>query len=176
MPYLATFRALLLASALVSPVEAHAGADAGHLLTQAFEALGGSGGTLTAGSSSVDGRTMARSLTEQALALDPSEPEAHVRMGQVLYEQGHYAESVHEYRAAIRQRPDSARIYTNLGIALEGMGDYDNAIAAHRASLILEPAHAEAPRELMKALRLALGTPAERGWIHKTQALLLDLE
>src|SRR5947199_9777698 len=65
MPYLATFRALLLASALVSPVEAHAGADAGHLLTQAFEALGGSGGTLTAGSSSVGGRTMARSLTEQ---------------------------------------------------------------------------------------------------------------
>src|SRR5437016_4886485 len=193
MPYLATFRALLLASALVSPVEAHAGADAGHLLTQAFEALGGSGGTLTAGSSSVGGRTMARSLTEQALALDPSEPEAHVRMGQVLYEQGHYAESVHEYRAAIGQRPGSARIYTNLGIALEGMGDYDNAIAAHRASLTLEPAHAEAhtnlghalraagqkaeaARELMKALRLALGTPAERGWIHKTQALLLDLE
>ncbi|MGH7909307.1 MAG: tetratricopeptide repeat protein, partial [Thermodesulfobacteriota bacterium] len=152
-PSAAITRTLLLVSALVWPIETHGQADTGPLLTQAFEALGGSGGALTAGSSSVAGRTLARSLTERALALDPSEPEAHVRMGQVLYEQGHYAESVHEYRAAIRQRPGSSSNYTNLGIALEGMGDYDNAVAAHRASLKLEPAHAEAHNNLGNALK-----------------------
>ncbi|MGH7253401.1 MAG: hypothetical protein ACREIE_06330, partial [Nitrospiraceae bacterium] len=64
-----------------------------------------------------------------------------------------------EHRLAIRLEPDFAAAHANLGHALKAAGQ-----------------KAEAARELMKALRLALGTPAERGWIHKTQALLLDLE
>ena len=118
LTYVATFRALLLAGALLSPVEVYAGADAGLLLTQAFEALGGSGGTLTAGSSSVDGRTMARSLTEQALALDPKDPYNLVFAAVFMAAAGKRDEALKIARANVKLLPASynlAAIYAQNG-------------------------------------------------------------
>ncbi len=135
-------------------------ADVVFLLAQAAVALGASSGGLKPGSSSAAGRARARSLIEQALALAPSEPLAHVWMGNLLYEEGDLDGTIAAYGTALRLNPDDATTHNNLafvlmtkGVALQVKRDLDGAIAAYRTALRLkldEPAY-------YLALHLALG-------------------
>ena len=67
--------------------------DVNGLLTQAWVALAGSSGDLLVGSSSIEGRRRARSLIEQALALDASNPYMHETRGVLLAEEGNLREA-----------------------------------------------------------------------------------
>jgi WD40 repeat protein/tetratricopeptide (TPR) repeat protein len=56
----------------------------------------------------------------------------HFQRGLDLSRQGNFAESVAEYRAAIRRRPDFAEAYCNLGLLLGKQGDYAEALEMRR--------------------------------------------
>ena len=169
------------------------GQDVNSLLTQAWVALAGSSGDLLAGSSSTEGRQRARSLTEQALALDASNPDVHVAMGSLLAEEGNINGAIAAYRTAIRLQPDDAIADSNLGVALAAKGDLEGAIAAYRTAIRLRPDYAdahynlgialkakgrkvEAAREFREYVRLAPDTPANRQQIEKARAKLRGLE
>ena len=128
------------------------GQDVNSLLTQAWVALGGSGGSLTASSSSIEGRRRARGLIEQALALDTSNSDVHERMGVLLAEEGNLEGAIAEFRTAIRLKPDDARAHNNLGIVLKAKGDLEGAITAYRTAIGLKPDEALAYNNLGNAL------------------------
>ncbi|MGH6801779.1 MAG: tetratricopeptide repeat protein, partial [Methyloceanibacter sp.] len=128
------------------------GADVNSLLAQARVALGWSSEGFIVGTSSSAGRARARSLIEQALALDPSEPGAHHSMGVLLAEEGDLDGAIAAYRTALRLKPDYAVAHNNLGLALKAKGDLDGAIAAYRTALRLQPEDAVAHHNLGFAL------------------------
>ena len=127
--------------------------DVESLLAQASVALVGSEqDTFMTGSSSAAGRTRARGLIEQALALDPSNPAAHVYMGSLLHEEGNVEGAIAAFRTALRLKPDLAVAHNNLGNALQAQGDLAGAIAAYRTALRLKPDLAVAHYTLGNAL------------------------
>jgi tetratricopeptide (TPR) repeat protein len=128
--------------------------DVESLLAQAWVALVGSKqGPLVLGSSSAAGRTRARGLIEQALALDPSNPDAHRHMGGLLHEEGNVEGAIAEYRTTLRLTPDDADAHNGLGNALQAQGDLAGAIAEYRTALRLQPDAADAHNDLGLALQ-----------------------
>jgi predicted O-linked N-acetylglucosamine transferase (SPINDLY family) len=69
------------------------------------------------------------------------------------------------FRAAVAAAPGHASAHLNLGIALEGLGEAEEAIRAYEAALGLEPGNAYAGYNLGKALLL-------RGEMGRAEALL----
>lgn len=132
------------------------GLDVSSLLAQAWTKLVGSqGGTdMIAGSSSAMGRAHARNLIEQALVLEPSNPEAHRTMGILLDEEGDMDGAIAEHNTALRLEPDHPDNHVNLGTALYRKGDLDGAIAEYRAALSLKPDFALARNSLGSALAM----------------------
>lgn len=128
------------------------GLDVNSLLAQAWVALAGSSEILAAGSSSSEGRRHARSLIEQALALDASNPGVHVRMGVLLSEEGNLEGAIAEFRTVIRLEPDDVRAHNSLGIALETKGDLEGAIVEYRTAIHLQPDYVSAHYNLGNAL------------------------
>ena len=63
-------------------------------------------------------------------------------MSNSLWREGHVAEAVRRYRAAIRWRPDDAGFRRALGLALVQEGRHDEAVDMLRSSLRLEPENA----------------------------------
>nr|MBI3614703.1 tetratricopeptide repeat protein [Nitrospirota bacterium] len=118
--------------------------DVNSLLAQAWVALAGSQKTLTMGSSSESGRTRARSLMEQALALDATEPKVHLLMGTLHTEEGNLDGAIAAYHTALRLKPDADGAHYNLGIVLSAKGDVDGAITEFRAVVRLNPNDAQA--------------------------------
>src|SRR5207247_2562383 len=99
------------------------------LLTQCWVALTGSqSGILSRGKSPIEGRSVARRLTEQALAIDPSNPKVHTRMGVVLTEEGNYAAAVTEFHEALRLNPRDPGAHNALANTLRANGDMTGAI------------------------------------------------
>jgi tetratricopeptide (TPR) repeat protein len=66
---------------------------------------------------------------------------AHINRGRLLHEQGRLREAVDQYHQVAE--PDATLLF-NLGVALEDLGAYDEAIAAYDASLALDPESADA--------------------------------
>lgn len=93
-PILPLALALALSWPLILPLEAGAQGEANFLVTEALRLLGAEQGALPVGSSTVEGRLIAREWTQRALALDPSNAEAHVRLGQVWLEEGRYEAAI----------------------------------------------------------------------------------
>ena len=58
-------------------------------------------------------------------------------LGQSLYEQGRYRESVDAYRKAAALRPDDAEILNNLGLSLSGAGSYTEAEPLYKRALAI---------------------------------------
>ena len=113
--------------------------DVNSLLAQAQVALGGVDWNFVAGTSSATGRARARTLIDQALALAPSDPHAHTKMGTLLLEEGNPDGAIVEYRTALRLNPNLGEAHGGIGLALKAKGDLDGAIAEYRAALRLEP-------------------------------------
>jgi Tfp pilus assembly protein PilF len=84
-------------------------------------------------------RAHARSLIEQALALDPSEPEAHMVMGWLLSEEGDLDGAIAASRTAVRLKPDVADTHYLLGGALRATGLKKQAAQEFRDYLRLAP-------------------------------------
>ncbi len=96
----------------------------------------------------------------RAIALDPSNENAHYDLGNALRHKGQLDGAITEYREAIRLKADFAAAYSNLGYALAGRGEPAEAEAACRKAIELKPDYAEAFVNLGRALEKQ-GKPAE---------------
>jgi len=76
-----------------------------------------------------------------------------------------YRSALALWESAVRAVPHSARVHTNLALAQEGAGRYEDAVASYRRALALDPALAEAHNNLGGALmRLERWSEALSAW------------
>lgn len=68
---------------------------------------------------------------QQAIALDPNNPQQYVDLGGVYYQLGQYDDAIRQFQFAINLKQDYANAYYNLGHALQSKGDNQNALAAY---------------------------------------------
>lgn len=71
-------------------------------------------------------------MAQQAIALDPSNPQQYVELGGLFYQLKAYDEAIRQFQIAISLKDDYANAYYNLGHALESKGDFKNAVAAYQ--------------------------------------------
>ena len=98
------------------------------------------------GPSAVEALSRMRNLTEEALSLDPSNPDANYLMTRVLLYEGDYLvengsndDAILKFHAALQLRPNDARVHAAFAHALDKMGKLDAALAEARAAINLEP-------------------------------------
>lgn len=75
------------------------------------------------------------------LARDPTNVQANVHLGNMLFDAGRYAEAVAPYRQAFAGAPNDVSVSTDLGTALWYSGKPDEAIAQFDKSLAINPTH-----------------------------------
>ena len=67
-----------------------------------------------------------------AIQLYPLHPEANNSLANVALMQGNYPEAVRRYKIAIQGRPENPESHYNIALALERLGDTDEAISHYR--------------------------------------------
>jgi tetratricopeptide (TPR) repeat protein len=77
--------------------------------------------------------SFALATAQQAIALDPNNPQQYIELGGLLYQLQQYEEAIRQFQIAINLKPDYANAYYNLGHAYEENGNFENAIAAYQA-------------------------------------------
>jgi superkiller protein 3 len=75
----------------------------------------------------------------KAIALDPSDPLAHVMLGIVLTRSADYEEAIAAYEHAINLNPSDANAYVSMGMALALAGSPEEGIAAFEKGFQLSP-------------------------------------
>lgn len=94
----------------------------------------------------------ARDAFAQALALAPTDAEAHFNFGVALQKLHAGGEAARAYQRALAFDPDFADAHFNLGVLFQEGGHLEPALAAYRAVLARDPRHASAYRNLGEAL------------------------
>lgn len=69
---------------------------------------------------------------QQAIALDPNNPQQYINLGGIYYQLGQWDEAQRQFQIAITLKPDYANAYYNLGHALESKGDLKNALEVYK--------------------------------------------
>lgn len=69
---------------------------------------------------------------QQAIALDPSNPQEYIALGGIYYQLGQWDDAQRQFQIAVNLKPDFANAYYNLGHALEQKGDLVNAKVAYQ--------------------------------------------
>ncbi len=87
-------------------------------------------------------------FTRLALELDPSAPELHLHLGDLLQRQGRLDDALESCREALRLAPQLALAWNNLGNVLKDLGRRGEAEAAYRDALALDAAFPEAHSNL----------------------------
>jgi tetratricopeptide (TPR) repeat protein len=87
-------------------------------------------------------------LSRQALAIKPDDPEAHVNLANALTVKGRTADAETLYRQALDIRPDFPEAHSDLGNVLLFKGDAEGAIEQYRAAIAIRPSYAEAHNNL----------------------------
>ncbi|HWY79134.1 MAG TPA: tetratricopeptide repeat protein [Candidatus Sulfotelmatobacter sp.] len=67
----------------------------------------------------------------QAIALDPNNPQQYIDLGGVYYQLGQYDNAIREFQISANLKPDYANAYYNLGHAYQQQGIYNQALAAY---------------------------------------------
>lgn len=93
---------------------------------------------------------------EQAVALDPSNGNAHYALGNVYAEMGRWADAVNSYYKAVSLNKDDVEALNNLGVALGMRGQHVQAASAFQRAIKVYPKWAEPHYHLGEARR-ALG-------------------
>lgn len=70
---------------------------------------------------------------QQAIALDPNNPQQYLDLGGVYYQLGAYDDAIRQFQIAISMKKDYANAYYNLGHSLEMKGDLQGAMSAYQA-------------------------------------------
>ncbi len=99
----------------------------------------------------------ARRAYERALEMDPDLAEARVNLGRLLHQAGDPAAAEVHYRAALALGPHATAAY-DLGLVLEDLQRPQDAIAAYRRAIEIDPGLADAHYNLARLLE-ATGDP-----------------
>ncbi len=70
---------------------------------------------------------------QQALQLDPNNPQEYINYGGIFYQLGQWDNAINQFQIAVSLKPDFANAHYNLGHALEQKGDLQNALAQYLA-------------------------------------------
>ncbi|MGE0133341.1 MAG: sulfotransferase [Blastocatellales bacterium] len=84
-------------------------------------------------------RDIAEKAFRRASELNPSFPDAHSNLGNILKEQGRLDEAAACYARALELNPDFAAAHNNLGNVLRNQGRLDEAVASFTRALALRP-------------------------------------
>jgi len=118
----------------------------------------------------------ARATATQALAIEPRDPQAKAILARPLvqgvddwinvslyqYQSGHYDACIAAAQQALRQKPDSAIAYNNIGAAYAALGQWDLAIDNERKALSVNPAFTVAKNNLAAyTTRKAVSSPLQ---------------
>jgi tetratricopeptide (TPR) repeat protein len=88
----------------------------------------------------------------KALKLRPHFPEAHLNLGNLLFDAKNFRGAAMAYARALKQRPDYAKAHCNLGNALSELGNYTRAVASYERALELDAETLAAHHNLGNAL------------------------
>jgi len=91
-------------------------------------------------------------LYRVTLARNPGSWLAHTNLGSLLQAEGHGAEAVAEFRAALQISPEYPEIHANLADALVAAGRSDEAVKEYEAAIRLSPAYPAAQVNLANTL------------------------
>lgn len=97
---------------------------------------------------------------DQAVQLNPSDPEAHFIRGSMLSSRGEIAEAIREFERATELRPDDYVLWLELAQARDQVDDAQGALVASRQAVTLAPYYA-APRWQLGNLLLRNGQLSE---------------
>ena len=70
---------------------------------------------------------------QQAIALDPNNPQQYIDLGGIYYQLGLYDDAIRQFQIAINLKRDYANAYYNLGHALEAKGNLKEALISYQA-------------------------------------------
>lgn len=68
---------------------------------------------------------------QQAIALDPTNPQQYINLGGIYYQLGLWDQAQNQFQLAVQLKPDYANAYYNLGHALEEQGQLEQALAQY---------------------------------------------
>lgn len=91
-------------------------------------------------------------LIEQAVALEPNDPDARANLGLALKGTGNLEEAAEQFARAVQLAPDGAVTLNNLGNVLAALGRPTDAIAMHRKALRIMPDYVECLNNLAMSL------------------------
>ncbi|MBI2074436.1 MAG: tetratricopeptide repeat protein [Candidatus Levybacteria bacterium] len=70
--------------------------------------------------------------SQQAIALDPNNPQQYLDLGGIYYQLGQWDNAQRQFQIAINLKADYANAYYNLGHTLEQKGDFQNALTQYQ--------------------------------------------
>jgi Tfp pilus assembly protein PilF len=127
----------------VSAAMSQGAAGAGGAQGGAADASGASGGAmpgLPQGHPPINVDSMIKALQDQA-AQNPQDPEAPLRLANVLYDHQRFSEAVEWYQKALKLDPKNVGARTDLGTCFFNLGQPKQALAEYRKSLESDPRH-----------------------------------
>ncbi len=69
---------------------------------------------------------------QQAITLDPNNPQGYINYGGIFYQLGQWDEAIRQFQIAVSLKPDYPNAYYNLGHAYEQKGDLQTALAQYQ--------------------------------------------
>ncbi|MDE2025349.1 MAG: tetratricopeptide repeat protein [Patescibacteria group bacterium] len=69
---------------------------------------------------------------QQAIVLDPTNPQEYLTLGGLYYQLGQYDNAIRQFQTAINLKPDYANAYYNLGHSFEQKGDLQTAVTDYQ--------------------------------------------
>lgn len=113
-------------------------------------------------------------LWEHALQVADESYVARTNLGLALFAQGKVDQSIPEFRAALRIRPDFAEAHNDLGVALANRGDIDGAILAFLNAIQAKPRQAPSHYNVAVLLAKRGDTTAAIGHLQDALQLVPD--
>lgn len=80
-----------------------------------------------------DAEQFAVLANQQAIVLDPNNPQRYINMGGIYYQLSEWEKAQRQFQIAAQLKPDYANAYYNIGHVLEQKGDLKNALAYYQA-------------------------------------------
>jgi len=102
---------------------------------------------------------------QQAIVLDPTNPQEYLTLGGLYYQLGQYDNAIRQFQTAINLKPDYANAYYNLGHSFEQKGDLQTAITDYqivRQLVAADKTNAGKIDAEIAALQAKLGTTGQQ--------------
>ncbi|MFY9287776.1 MAG: tetratricopeptide repeat protein [Alphaproteobacteria bacterium] len=121
----------------------------------------------------------AEQIYKEVLAIEPNEPNALHLLGVVAWKRGDLPAAHSHIQKAIQLHPTVAAYHSNLAGVLRQMGMTDEAIASYEKSLLLDPKHEVARKELALTLhQQGMAASKDKNWdlAQKAYSRVLELD